>query len=62
MSCIHKGKTKCFYCSEVFNKSIQELINDWYLSKELKTQGILERYYALRAYVEKQKSFESSLT
>ena len=52
MPCIHKGKTKCTYCSEILNKPISYFIKDWYVSQAIKEKGELEKYYSLKAWVE----------
>lgn len=50
--CIHIGKTKCTYCTELFGKPV-----DWYITERYRAQtvgevGALEKYYALKAKVE----------
>ena len=62
MNCIHLNKTKCTYCSEILNKSIQFFTNDWYQAKSVGEQGTLEKYLGLKAWTESKRSFERSLT
>ena len=53
MTCIHPNKTHCTYCEELLNKSLQEFINDHYYSRAIGTASLLERYYQLKAWTEK---------
>jgi len=62
MECVHRGKTlKCTYCSEIFRKPLQEFINDHYYARAVGGNGILERFWYLKAWMEQQETFEQSL-
>ena len=60
-TCIHQNKRNCGFCVSIFQKPIQWHINDWYLSQTVGQRGVLEAYWSLKAWLEKQGSYEATI-